>query len=79
MFTVVLRGSDSKEKLSRSLPNTSTFVPNDCSQCLHCVLAIMWCAFGAHLDVGIAERRTPYRFVGNFTFPFLFLREHGRL
>ena len=30
-----LRGSDSKGKLSRSLPNTSTFVPNECSQCLH--------------------------------------------
>jgi len=51
--------------LSRSLPNTSTFVPNDRSQCLHCVLPIMRCAFGARLDVGLAERRTPRRFVWN--------------
>ena len=29
----------------------------------------MWCAFGAHLDVGLSERRTPCRFVGNLTFP----------
>jgi len=31
----------------------------------------------AHLDVGLAERRTPCRFVGNLTFPSLFLREDG--
>jgi len=31
--------------------------------CLYCVLPIMRCAFGAHLDVGLAERRTPCRFV----------------
>ena len=33
----------------------------------------MRCAFGVHLDVGLAERPTPCRFVGNFTFPSLFL------
>jgi len=76
---VLFRGLDSDRKSSRSLPNTSTFVPNDRSQCLHCVLPIMRCAFGAHLDVGLAERRTPCRFVGNLTFPSLFLREDGRL
>ena len=38
----------------------------------------MRCAFGAHLDVGLAERRTPCRFVGNLTFPSLFLGEDGR-
>jgi len=32
------------------IANTSTCVPNDCSQCPFCVLPIMWCAFGAHLD-----------------------------
>ena len=35
---VLFRGLDSDRKSSRSLPNTSTFVPNDRSQCLHCVL-----------------------------------------
>jgi len=35
------------------LPNTSTFVPNDRSQCLYCVFPIMRCALGAHLDVGL--------------------------
>ena len=73
LLTTVLRGSGSKRRLSRCLPNTSTFVPNDCLQCLYCVLPIMRCAFGAHLDVVVAERRTPCRFVGNLTFPSLFL------
>jgi len=36
-------------------------------------------AFGAHLDVGLAERRTPCSLVGNLTFPSLYLREDGRL
>ena len=70
MLTSVLRGSDSKGKLSRSLPDTSTFVPNDRSQCLHCVLPIMRCTFDAHLDVGLAERRTPCRFVGKHPISF---------
>jgi len=75
----LLRGWHGNRKSSRCLPNTSTFVPNDRSQCLYCVLPIMRCAFGAHLDVGLAERRTPCRFVGNLTFPFLFLGEDGCL
>jgi len=29
----------------------------------YCVLPMMRCAFGAHLDVGLAERRTPRRLV----------------
>jgi len=33
----------------------------------------MRCAFGAHLDVGLAEQPTPCRFVGNLTFRSLFL------
>jgi len=48
---------DGERRLSRCLPNTSTFVSNDRSQCLYCVLLIMRCTFGAHLDVGLAERR----------------------
>jgi len=52
-----------KKRSSRSLPNTSTFVPNVRSQCLYCVLPIMRCAFGARLDVGNTERSTPCRFV----------------
>jgi len=82
LLTSVLRGSGSKRKLSRCLPNTSMFVPNDssdCSQCLYCVLPIMRCAFGAHLEVGLAERQVSCRFVGNLTFPSLFLGEDGRL
>jgi len=70
---VLFWGLDGNRKLSRCLPNTSTFVPNDRSQYLYCVLPIMRCAFGAHLDVGLAERPTPCRFVGNLTFPSLFL------
>jgi len=42
-------------------------------------IPIMRCAFGAHLDVGLAERQTPCRFVGNLTFPPLVLEEDGRL
>ena len=70
---VLFRGLVGDRKSSRCLTNTSTFVPNDRSQCLYCVLPIMRCAFGAHLDVGLVERRTPCRFVGNLTFPSLFL------
>ena len=76
---VLLRGGNGNRKSSCCLPNTSTFVPNDHSQCLYCVLPIIWCAFGAHLDVGLAERRTPCRFVGNLTFPSLFLGKDGHL
>jgi len=76
---VLLRGLDGDRKTSRCLPNTSTFVPNDLSQCLYCVLPIVQFAFGAHLNVGLAERRFPCRFVGNPLFPSLFLGEHGRL
>ena len=68
---------DCERRLSRCLPNLSTFVPNDRSQCLYYVLPIMRCAFGAYLDVGLAERRTPCKFVGNLTFPSLFLGEDG--
>ena len=73
---VLFKRLDGEKRLSRCLLNTSTFVPNDRSQCLYCVLPIMRCAFGAHLDVGLAERRTPCRFVGNLTF---FLGEDGRI
>jgi len=67
---------DGDRRLLRCLPNTRTFVPNDRSQCLYCVLPIMRCACGAHLDVGLAERRTPCR---NLMFPSLFLWEHGHV
>ena len=73
---VLFRGLDCDKKSPRCL--TGTFVPNDRSQCLYCVLPIMQCAFGAHLDVGLAERRTPCRFIGNLTFSSLFLGEDGR-
>jgi len=65
--------------LSRRLPNTSTFVPNDCSQCPFCVLPITRCAFGAHLDVGLAERPTPCRFIGEVHVSFPCFREDGHL
>jgi len=68
---------DGERRLSHCLPNMNTFVPNHRSQCLYCVFPIMRCAFGAHLDVGLAERRTPCRFVGNLMFPSLFLGEDG--
>ena len=44
---------------------------HDRSQCLYFVLPIMWCAFGAHLDDGLAERSTPCRFIGTSTFSSL--------
>ena len=53
------------------MPNTSTFVPNDRSQFPYCVLPIMRCAFGARLDVGLAEWSTPCRFIGTNTFSSL--------
>ena len=56
---------DGERRLSRCLPITITFVPNHHSQCLYCVFPIMRCTFCSHLDVGLAERRTPCRFVGN--------------
>jgi len=43
-------------------------------------LAVYATAFRSKLSlVGLAERRKPCRFVGNLTFPSLFLREDGRL
>jgi len=76
---VLFRDWNGDKKSSPCLPNSSTFVPNDRLQYFYCVLPIMRCAFGAHLDVGLAERRTPCRFVGNLTFPSLFLGEDGHL
>jgi len=52
-----------RERCRDCLSNTRTFVPHDRLQCLHCVLPIMRCAFSAHLDVGLAERQTPCRFI----------------
>jgi len=42
-------------------------------QRLFCVLSIMRCAFAAHLDVGLAERTIPCRFIELCTFPSLVL------
>ena len=55
--TSFLKGWDGKRKLSSCLPNTSTFVPNDRSQCLFCVLSITRCAFGGG---SVLERDTLY-------------------
>jgi len=65
--------------LSRCLPNTSTFVPNDRLQCLYCVLPIMRCALAAHLDVSLAERPTPCRLTGTVHVFFPRFREDGHL
>ena len=48
-----------REKVAVLIANTSTFVPNDRSQSPDCVLPIMWCVYGAHLDIGLAERPIP--------------------
>jgi hypothetical protein len=48
-------------QVPRCCSTTSTFVPNNCSQHVCCVLPIIRCTFGAHLDVGLAERSTPCR------------------
>jgi len=53
-----------REQVVALIAGTSTFVPNDRSHYPFCVLPIMWCAFGAQLDVGLAERPTPWRFIG---------------
>jgi len=41
--------------------------------------SILRCAFGAHLDVGLAVRPTPCRFIGTVHVSFPRLREDGRL
>jgi len=46
-----------REKVVTCLPNTSMFVLN--YKCLRCALPIIWCAFGAHQNIGLAERTTP--------------------
>ena len=79
LLTSFLEVGTAIERCRDCLSNISTFVPNDRSQCHYCVLPIMRCAFGAHLDVGLTERRTPCRFVGNLTFPFLIAGEDGCL
>jgi len=61
------------------LPNTSTFAPNELAQCLYCVLLIIRWAFGAHLDVGLAQRQNPCRFIGTDHVCFPHYREDGRL
>jgi len=62
-WTSFLEVGTARERCRDCLSNTRTFVPNDRSQCLHCVLPIMRCAFGAHQDVGLAERQTMFRFI----------------
>jgi len=52
------------------LHNTSTFELDGRSQCLCCFLPINWCAFGAHLDVGLAQRPSPCRFAGTLHVSF---------
>jgi len=71
----LFRGWYGERKLSCCLPNTSTLE----SDGLYFVLPIMRCAFGAHLDVGFAERPTPCRFIGTVQVSFPRFREGGRL
>ena len=68
-----------RENLVVLIANTSALVPDDCSQCPFCVFPIMWCAFGAHLDVGLAERQTPYRFIRTVRVCFPWFREDDSL
>jgi len=63
---VLLRGWNSQRKLSRFLPNTITFVPNDFSQCIHCVLSIMRCAFGSWPRGATNPVQTVRRFLPSF-------------
>ena len=60
-----------RENLVVLIANTSALVPDDRSQCPFCVFPIMWCAFGAHMDVGLTERPTPYRFIRTVHLCFL--------
>jgi len=78
-FDVLLEVEMASERCRNCLSNTSTFVPNDRSQCLHCVLPIMRCAFGAHLDVGLAERQTRADSLKLCDISFPQSREDGRL
>jgi len=71
----LVRSWDGERRLTCCLLNTSTFVPNDRSQCLHCAN----CAFGAHLDVGFVERPTPCRFIKTVHVSYPRFREDGRL
>ena len=48
-------------------------------RCLRCLMVIIRCAFGAHLDKGLAERSTPCGFVGIMHASFPRLREDIRI
>jgi len=67
-----LRGGVGEGSFVACLPNTGTFVSNDHSQC-----HIIRCDFGADLDVGLAERSIPRRFVGTFMFRDFILWKDG--
>jgi len=67
------------DKVIGCLPDLSTFASYDRLQHLFYVLPIMWCAFGAHLDVGLAERLAPCRFIETVHVSFPRSREDGRL
>jgi len=51
-LTSFSRGQSAERRSSRVCPKKSTFLPNDRSQCLGCVLSVIQCVFGAHLDPG---------------------------
>jgi len=81
MFVDILfKGSVGGEKVVASFAQYKhVCTENDRSQCGCCVLPVIRCAFVARLDVGLAKRSTPCRFVGTLMFPPLFLGEDGRL
>jgi len=78
-LTSVERGSVGRKKVDASLPNTSTHIPNDRSQCLYCVWPIMRCAFGAHRWPRRTVNPMHIHWVRVCTFSFLRSREDGLL
>jgi len=51
-------------QVPRCCSKTSTFVPNDCSQQVCCVLPIiLYTLIYAHLDVSLAERSNPCKII----------------
>jgi len=50
---VTSKKTQGEVNLPQVCSNTSTFATDDLAECLCCVLLAIWCAFGAHLDVGV--------------------------
>jgi len=72
---VYFKEEEQRNEFVGCLLNTSTLTPDGRSRCLCCFLPIIQCAFGAFLDVGLAQRQSMCRFVGTLHVSFANGRE----